>query len=220
MWYVRVLALESQPKGCNTLPKPGSVSGDIVLHGDHAPRHGKGHSSAHFSAHGCLWLNGSTDQDTTWYIGRLRPRWRVRWGPSSPPAPHRKGHRTAAPPTFWPMMSIVAKRSPISATAELLSLLLSSDWLEDSSEWCAVCHVRCWVVICCWCWCDQDKAACSLSQLVDCCATRESSPNAKIIKNLCSMLCSDPRYTPVITVDSNELPANSMQGKWTVCTQC
>jgi len=33
------------------------------------------------------------------------------------PAPPKGG--TAPPPTFWPM-SIVAKRSPISATAELL----------------------------------------------------------------------------------------------------
>jgi len=34
------------------------------------------------------------------------------------------------------------------------------------------------------------------------------------------MLCSDPRYTPVITQDSDELPTKSMQGKWPVCTEC
>jgi len=39
------------------------------------------------------------------------------------PAPHGKGH--SSPPTFRPM-SIVAKRTPISATAELLSIVLIS----------------------------------------------------------------------------------------------
>ena len=39
--------------------------------------------------------------------------------PASPPQKGTK--RDAAAPTFWPM-SVVAKRSPISATAELLSL--------------------------------------------------------------------------------------------------
>jgi len=43
----------------------------------------------------------------------LGPGHIVRWGPSGDPAP------TAAPPHFRPM-PIVAKRSPISATAELL----------------------------------------------------------------------------------------------------
>jgi len=63
---------------------------------------------------GVLWPNGWMDQDATWYGGRPRPGWYcVRWGPSSP---HGKGHSS---PHFLPM-SIVAKRSPISATAELL----------------------------------------------------------------------------------------------------
>ena len=61
---------------------------------------------------GVLWLNGWMDQDETWHGGRTRP-WPhcVRWGPSSPT---QKG---GTAPNFRPM-SIVAKRSPISATAE------------------------------------------------------------------------------------------------------
>ena len=64
-----------------------------------------------------LWPNSWMDQDTTWYGDRPWPRWHcVRWGPSS--LPHGKGHSNR--PLFWPM-SVVAKRSPISATSELLS---------------------------------------------------------------------------------------------------
>ena len=63
---------------------------------------------------GALWPNSWLDQDETWHGCRPRPRpHSVRWGPSSP---LKGGGGTAAPP-FWPM-SIVAKRSPISATAE------------------------------------------------------------------------------------------------------
>ena len=51
----------------------------------------------------------------SWYGGRPRPRSHcLRWGPSFSPM-----QRGAAAPTFR-LMSIVAKRSPISATAELL----------------------------------------------------------------------------------------------------
>jgi len=58
------------------------------------------------------------DQDATWYGGRPRPRRHcIRWGPGFP---HIKGHSSAPP--FRPM-SIVAKRSPISATAKLLCML-------------------------------------------------------------------------------------------------
>jgi len=61
-----------------------------------------------------LWPNGWMDQDATWYEGRPQPRPHcVRWGPSSP----LKGAQQ--PPFLWPM-SVVAKRSPISAIAELL----------------------------------------------------------------------------------------------------
>jgi len=57
-----------------------------------------------------LWSNGWMDQDATLYGGGPRPRPHcVRWGPSFP---HQK--RAQQPPTFRPM-SIVARRSPISA---------------------------------------------------------------------------------------------------------
>jgi len=62
---------------------------------------------------GLLWPNGWMDQDETGYGGRPYPGPHcVRWGPSSPSP---KGHS----PQFRPM-SIVAKRSPISATADHL----------------------------------------------------------------------------------------------------
>jgi len=61
-----------------------------------------------------LWPNSCMDQDAIWYGGRPRPRLHcVKWGPSSPT------ERGTAAPSFWPV-SIVAKWSPISATAELL----------------------------------------------------------------------------------------------------
>jgi len=64
---------------------------------------------------GVLWPNGWMDQGATWYGGRPRPRRHcVRWRPSYP---HGKGHSSS--PTFRPI-SIVTKRSPISATVELL----------------------------------------------------------------------------------------------------
>jgi len=65
---------------------------------------------------GIFWPNGRMNQDETWHGGRPRPTPHcVRWGPSSPP-PQKKG---AQPLNFQPM-SIVAKQSPISATAEHL----------------------------------------------------------------------------------------------------
>jgi len=69
---------------------------------------------------GVLWPNGWMDQVSTWRGGRPRLRRHcVRWGPSSPTV-----RGTTAPPTLRPM-SVAAKRSPISATAELLFLLPS-----------------------------------------------------------------------------------------------
>jgi len=63
---------------------------------------------------GVLWPNGWMDQDATWRGGRPRPRRHcVRWGPSS------LTERGTAVPYFGPCL-IVAKRSPISATAEHL----------------------------------------------------------------------------------------------------
>jgi len=68
---------------------------------------------------GVLWLNGWMDQDATWYGDRPRSRpYCVRWRPSSP------RERDTAAPTFRPM-SIVAKRSPISATISYTWLILS-----------------------------------------------------------------------------------------------
>ena len=63
------------------------------------------------------------DQDETWHAGRPQP-WPhgVRWGPSSPSP---KGAQQP-PPTFR-SMSIVAKQSPMSATAELLIVLEITD---------------------------------------------------------------------------------------------
>ena len=70
----------------------------------------------------CIVPNGWMDQDATWYGGRPQPRPHcVRRGPSS----HGKGH-SSRPPTFRPM-SIVAKRSPISETAELWFVNLICD---------------------------------------------------------------------------------------------
>jgi len=85
-----------------------------------------------------LWPNGWMDQDATWYEGRPRPwpHW-VRWGPSSTPPvygpcplwalcymrtqlPPQKKTGEGTAPNVLPM-SIVTKRSPISATAEHLS---------------------------------------------------------------------------------------------------
>jgi len=67
---------------------------------------------------GVLWSNGWMDQDVTWYVGRPRPRPHcVRRRPSSP---SKGAHtHTASPHNFRPM-SIVAKRSPISAIADHL----------------------------------------------------------------------------------------------------
>ena len=92
-----------------------------------------------------LWPNAFMDQDATWYRGRPRPRWEPScpWKGAQPPRfgpcllwPNgwadryvtwckRRAHGRWAPtsspqnggctPYFWPM-SIVAKRSPISAT--------------------------------------------------------------------------------------------------------
>jgi len=60
-----------------------------------------------------LLAYGWMDRDATWCEGRPRPRPHcVIWGPSSPKGAH---------PQFWPMF-IVAKRSPIAATAEHLFL--------------------------------------------------------------------------------------------------
>ena len=108
----------------------GLGPGHIKLDGEPAPPHGKRHSSPHFrnlrlslrpynSAHVYC---GQTAEWIKMPLGRLRPRWHcIRWGPSSPSS---KGEQ----PRNFRSMSIVAKWSPISATAELLFVLLHH-WL-------------------------------------------------------------------------------------------
>jgi len=77
---------------------------------------------------GVLWPSGLMDQDETWRGGRSWPRPHcVRWGPSSPTE-----RGTAAPSTFRPV-SIVAKRSPVSATAELLFICQDLSFLVSRS---------------------------------------------------------------------------------------
>jgi len=100
------------------MPLGGAVDlgpGDIVLDGDPAP-HNKGHSTPPRFGPCILWPIGMMDQDATWYGGRPRQmRQCIKWRPSFP-SPTEKD--TAAP-LFSPT-SIVAKRSPMSATDEQL----------------------------------------------------------------------------------------------------
>jgi len=94
----------------------GLSPGHTVLHEDAVPLPQRGHSPPIFGP--CLlWSNGWTDQDTTRYRGRPRPGHNVLHGDAASPI---RGTGRTALPNFWPM-STVAKRSPISATAELLS---------------------------------------------------------------------------------------------------
>jgi len=94
----------------------GFGPGDVVLDGDPAPPRGTASNFRPMSV--LLWPNGWMDQEPTWYGGRPRPRPHVTYG--NPPPSTERG--TAAPPSFR-LMSIVAKRSPISATARHLSLV-------------------------------------------------------------------------------------------------
>jgi len=88
-------------------------SGDIVLDGGPSPPK-KGHSPSVFARVYCGQTASWMDQGATWYEGRPRPRpHNVRRGPSPPPS------KRAQSPIFRPM-SVVAKRSPILATAEHL----------------------------------------------------------------------------------------------------
>ena len=91
--------------------KAGLGPGHTVSDGVQAPLP-KGTQPPQFSAHVCCGqMAGLIKMPLVMEVG-LGPGHIVRWGPSSP-----KG---AQPPNFWPM-SIVAKRSPISGTAEHLS---------------------------------------------------------------------------------------------------
>jgi len=90
----------------------GFDPGHIVLDGDPAPPPPKGHSPPAIFGACLLWRNGWMDQDATSYGGRPHC---FRWEPTSPfPTGHSSNFRS---------MSIVAKRSPISATAEHLLIL-------------------------------------------------------------------------------------------------
>jgi len=80
-----------------------------VRWGPSSPKRGRAPSI--FSPY-LLWPNGWMHQDTTWYEGRPQPRPLLHWGQAHP---SQKG--TA--PNFRPMF-IVAKQSPISASAESL----------------------------------------------------------------------------------------------------
>ena len=93
----------------------GDGLGHAVLDGDPAPPK-KGAQPPIFSP--CaLWPNGLIDQDATWYGGRPQPRRHcVDGDPSSLPP------KRGTAPNFR-LMSIVAKCSPISATAEHLLIV-------------------------------------------------------------------------------------------------
>jgi len=78
-----------------------------------------------------LWPNGRTDRDTTWCEGRprLRPQslcyMRIQLRP-----------QTGTAPNFWPI-SIVAKRSPVSATVEHLFDLAKPSIYNRKGQRCA-----------------------------------------------------------------------------------
>jgi len=96
----------------------GLGPGHIVLDESPAPPQKRGAQPPPMFGPCLLWPNGWADQDVIWYAGRPRTtKHCVTWGPSSAPPPKKKAGNT--PSTFQPM-SIVAKQSPISATAELL----------------------------------------------------------------------------------------------------
>jgi len=120
----------SQTAGCVKMPLGTEVSlglRDIVFDVDPATLRKKGTPTpSNFWPMSILWPNGWTDEDATWYGNRPRPRPHcVRRGSQLP----RKGH-SSAPPLFGPCL--LWPRSPISATAELLSN--SAIDLDCSSE--------------------------------------------------------------------------------------
>jgi len=89
-----------------------------------------------------LWPNGWMEQDATWYGGRPQPRRHcVRLGTSShhgkgrPSSPHRKGHNSL--PHFSAHVYCVAKRSPISATSELLLVSVVLSMTVVGIWWCS-----------------------------------------------------------------------------------
>jgi len=96
----------------------GLGPGNIVLDADPAPPQGAQLAPPQKKKFGpcLLWPNGWMDQDATWYEVRPRPgRIVLHW--KLAPLPKR-----GTAPSFRPM-SLLAKRSPISATAEHLLTL-------------------------------------------------------------------------------------------------
>jgi len=102
---------------CLLWPNVWMDQGATWLDGDPAPPK-KRYSPPLFGP--CLlWPNDWMDQDATWYKGKPRPRPHcVRWGSSSPPV------KRGTAPKFSAHVLIVAKRPPISATAEHLFCVL------------------------------------------------------------------------------------------------
>merc|ERR1712155_66732 len=46
----------------------------------------------------------------------------------------------------------------------------------------------------------QKTTARSLARILRSCSVRESSPNDKVVKNLCAFVCSNPEVTPVVSL--------------------
>jgi len=112
----------------------GLVPDHIVLDGDPAPLSSpKKAAAAHTFGSCLLWINSWMDQDATWYRASPQPGHIVLDGDPAPALPPGKGVQQT--PAFWPM-SIVAKRSFISATAELLFNLTFT--VKD----CSICSIH------------------------------------------------------------------------------
>ncbi|XP_052814751.1 TATA-binding protein-associated factor 172-like isoform X1 [Mya arenaria] len=71
----------------------------------------------------------------------------------------------------------------------------------------------------------QHEAAKCLSILLRQCMSRDPSPNAKVVKNLCGFLCSDPAHTPAIIPQLNnntaaEMNCDTFKGNITLAKIC
>jgi len=91
-----------QTVGCAKMPLgmvAGLGPGHIVLDGDPAPQK----ATTPIFGPCLLWPKGWTDQDATWYRGRLRPkRHCIRWGPSSPSTKGTQQLPLFGPCLLWP----------------------------------------------------------------------------------------------------------------------
>jgi len=107
-----------QTAGCIKMPLGTEVGlglRDIVFHVDPATPRKMAHASDPIFGACLLWPKGWMNEDAAWYGSRPRPRPHcTRPGPSS------RERGTAAPTLFGPCL--LWPRSPISATAELLSI--------------------------------------------------------------------------------------------------